>query len=890
MFGVARKKSTKPTRTVRSSAASSSDDDEDDDGALHRVQQHSRKKKNKASKKNKKAMKSTMLSFDPEEGGDDDDDDNDIIIPSQKKSKKRKKKHHKKNNNSSGLGYGGVMMSMNASDDESSSDRESKMDVDDRDTTGGGYDIAALAKLKSEQKRSTFAKDEKSNVHQSKSGVVEGASSSDKDINMMGENDNDKKESIEEEEFIPLSGDKSTGHRNKNNIDPVVLTGDEALAFAQEDENDNNIEFDHGLQSPPSPPTLDGGVTNNDKSMKKMKKGDINADIMMDVDEPSSNEVDEGNRQWEDITARRAGVLPPKSGVSSNRPTRQQDQINNSSSLGEIRTSLQPTITNLENVYSDLESSISRHESTLSSTRDELSNKERTLEKHGKALEYYQGLREDLATWMGALRELNDMVTKVEDAQRKLEAEMTWIRLERFVEWGNDCTEVLESNSLLKNKIMGKDSSLDSSGSILKAVRQVDEFGRDMSSMASMSRVKRWNQRRKRCINRLHGDDESAIEQSTACSTNEDNIDTSEIDEWKRRREALVQAMAIIPNLMKDEYLSISNLCTLFLEWERTYPEDYVSCYADMSLVQMTSVLVRLDLCGQWDVLGLYAQSTAAHYEVTESKWFRDLKKIDSQRMHGVDPKMEKEGKTNPRKDVLIEVVQKQIVSRILDLFSFENEGNETTCLYDPFSVDQTKCLCSMMGSLLEYFSSSYAENSREICKKTVQKVLNALLSLVKYHIERVVVPIADESKIMMTRNEFVARDRSNEIDSEASDSIVYATTIQARALCQLVKNILGHWYPILNKELDNQNENLVSLVQCVFMDIISLRILPVLHSLHDITSSGNDNNKKYIGLPKTLITEILDVAQMAESGKEDASWVMMTAPLRVAVNQWDSR
>ena len=285
------------------------------------------------------------------------------------------------------MGYGGVMMSMNASDDESSSDRESKMDVDDRDTTGGGYDIAALAKLKSEQKRSTFAKDEKSRVHQSKSGVVEGASSSDKDINMMGENDNDKKESIEEEEFIPLSGDKSTRHRNKNNIDPVVLTGDEALAFAQEDENDNNIEFDHGLQSPPSPPTLDGGVTNNDKSMKKMKKGDINADIMMDVDEPSSNEVDEGNRQWEDITARRAGVLPPKSGVSSNRPTRQQDQINNSSSLGEIRTSLQPTITNLENVYSDLESSISRHESTLSSTRDELSNKERTLEKHGKALE-----------------------------------------------------------------------------------------------------------------------------------------------------------------------------------------------------------------------------------------------------------------------------------------------------------------------------------------------------------------------------------------------------------------------------------------------------------------------------------------------------------------------
>jgi len=633
------------------------------------------------------------------------------------------------------------------------------------------------------------------------------------------------------------------------------------------------MEFDHGLQSPPSPP-LESST--NDKSVEKKVAGiDINADMMMDVDEPS--EVDEGNRQWEDITARRAGVLPPKS-ATSGRESRQQ-QANNTSSIGQIRSSLQPTISNLDNVYSDLETSISRHESTLSATQDEVSTKETTLQKHGKALEYYQVLREDLATWMGALRELNGMVKKAEDAKCRLEAEMSVRRMDRLVEWGEDCTEVLESSGLLKNKVLGKDGLDTAVPSTRPNTVQVDEFGRDLSSMASISRVKRCNQRRKRYLNRLqqessNSSNNSTSDQSAECS-NDDNFDTAEIDEWKQRQKALMQAIDIIPTLVKDDYLSISNLCTLFYDWERSYPDDYKNCYADMSLVQMVSVLVRLELCS---VNVLDTNHPQDVIDVSEFKWFRDLKKT----IRVANSAVEKE--TRPR-NILLEVVQKQIVDRLLDSFSFEvdKDGIEQHGIYDPFSVVQTKRMCSVLSSLLKYFTSSSGNDGKIICKEIIDKILNKLISFLKHTLSRMTVPIADASKITMRGNEFVMKEGDNGFDNETTDAISYSTIVQAKDFCTLVNNILGHWYPVLNEICES--DNLSSLVQFVFADIISLRLLPILTSLHDISSSGNDKNEQpYTNLAKTMINGILDTVKTAENGDD---WMLMTAPLRVLSEQW---
>ena len=876
MFGVARKKS-KATIRRSADAESSSDEDNNIDGAqqqhLLRAAQKQQQQQQRRKKKDKKKKKTTkkLLSFDP----DDEAVNNDNDDTEQKKSKKRKKhstsstkKHKKRSGNGAGggLGYGGVGI-MNTSDGSSSSE-------------GGGdcqyYDESALDKLRREQKRSMFVKDNDDNDKK----LEQSMDNTDKDINMVMApeytKDDAKEEESKEEEFISLS-DK-------------VLTGDEAMAFAQreEDGNDNNLEFDHGLQSPPTPPptaTLD----NDDKLVGKKVAGiDIN-EVMMDIENEPTNEVDEGNQKWEDITARRAGVLPPKAAKSNNSggnlSRRQQGghSSSNSSSLGQIRASLQPTISNLDNIYSDLESSITRHESAISSTRDELSTKESTLVKHGKALEYYQGLREDLATWMGALRELNSMVTRVEKAKCKLEAEMTWRRIERFVEWGKDCTEVLQNKGLLKIVLTGENSAVvgtsNDGGIQATTPAQVDEFGRDLSMVASLSRVKRWNQRRKRSINRLQDTDESALDLSIGCYTNEDNIDAADIDEWKRRHDALVQAIDIIPNLVKDDYLSISNLCKLFHHWESTYPEDYANCYADYSLIQMISVLVRLELCSRLDVLELYSeppqQSTNTQcLDVSEFKWFQDLKKSY----------LQPTDETMPPKSILLEIVQKQIVRRLLDAFSFEDgrarKAKQKCGVYDPFSAAQTKRMCTMFKSVIECSSGSSTKNGKAICEETAEKVLNALLSLVKNSLKTMAVPIVDSTKVTMVGNQCVARDGPEErVDRETVDAITYANIIQANAMCALVNNVLEHWYPILTKQL--VSHQVAALVQYTFADIISLRILPILHLLHDV-----GNNETCIVLAKTSIKEILETLRVAGLYDKD-EWMLFAAPLRAAAEQW---
>ena len=363
---------------------------------------------------------------------------------------------------------------------------------------------------------------------------------------------------------------------------------------------------------------------------------------------------------------------------------------------------------------------------------------------------------------------------------------------------------------------------------------------------------------------------DNTLDQSAECS-NDDNFDTAEIAEWEQRHAALMQAIDIIPTLVKDDYLSISNLCTLFYDWERTYPDDYKNCYADMSLVQMTSVLVRLELCSL-NVLDT-TNTQDLIIDVSEFKWFQDLKKT----IRVAGSTAEKE--TRPRK-ILLEVVQKQIVDRLLESFSFEvdKDGIEQHGIYDPFSVVQTKRMCSVLSSLLKYFTSSSVNDGKMICKETVEQILNKLISFLKHTLSRTAVPIADASKITMRGNEFVMKEGNNGFDNETTDAISYSTIVQAKDFCTLVNNILGHWYPVLNETC--KSDNVSSLVQFVFADIISLRLLPILTSLHDISSSGNDKNEP--NLAKTMINGILDTVT---AGNDD--WMLMTAPLRVLAEQW---
>lgn len=832
MFGVSRNKK-KQLATIRT-AASSSDDDYDEEHRRRNLGQK-RDKKSKKKKIKTSATSSAGLSFDPQE---EEHDANGAGLLDVSSSSKKRKKHARQHDgseksspkksskrNRGGFGYGGGNI---IPSDESASDAEQNQDQNT--TTSSQYDVAALQRLKMEQKH--------------------GSSSSSKVFGVDSNHDDNKQQSVEqqeevnmehtahvetEEEFIPLADTKPKHNRR----DPIVLTGDEALAFAEkeeEEEEEDPSEFDHGLQSQP-------------KQMKPETTKDH---------EQIEEEVEEGNRQWEDTMARRAGILP-STGISQQSDARHSHHHyhrnkvkSNYSSLADIKGSLQSTVNNLENVSSDLATSIQRQQSAITSTKDELTKHQSTLENHGKALEYYQGLRVDLATWMGALRELDSMVSLAEKALHRWEVDVTWKKLERFFEWGKDCTSVLEKHGLLESKITCNDN-IDSD-----QAPEVDEFGRVVSSKATIERIKRLDRRQKMQSQRLEMHPNLDSDISSSSCINEDNFDVSEVDEWKQRHNALNDAVALIPNSVKDNYRSIGNLSALFDEWQRLHPEDYETSFAEMSFVKMASVLVRMELCQRWDLLGLSRSidgEAGQHvHQVSESGWFKCFKSGD---------------RTSFTQRVLLQIIEKEIVARFLRSLSFYDETNsgESTehlyGVYNPFSIDQTRHLCTFLKSLLGYLSTEETESSNR-CEKTIESVSCALLSLVKKCIGRMTIPVINPSNVKREKNRYVTKDGAIEFDNETNDAIAYASVVQAKELCTLVTNIFLFWYPQIGVKAGD-------LLKFVFSDIISQRIIPL------VQTTSNECN---CDLGKTIIGGVLDAASGLLDDKE---WMLQAAPLRVA-------
>lgn len=865
MFGVSRKKKPLSRKTIRT-VASSSDDDDNNDNNNGIDEEHRRRvlaKKRTKKKKIKVSSSSTGLSFDPNEEEEDGEDGHNSSSKLGKKrfkhssssSSSKKSSRKSKRSGGGGLGYGGGMMSMmmNASD-ESASDNDGEQNNLHQAATAATasssqYDVAALQKLKMEQKRDMKIAQEDSNYDDDKRSKTNSSEHENLDKGQAPQHHHDVVgDDHNEEEFIPLTDTSksrlkhSQSSSSSNRVD-IVLTGDEALAYAEKEEANDASEFDHGLHAPPQKQQKDETITENNEEM---------------IEE---EDMEEGNRQWEDTMARRAGVLPSSTSEKRGARTLRHQQHrgkSSASSIAEIKASLQPTISNLGDVSSDLASNIHRQQSTITSTKDELTTHQSTVQKHGKALEYYQGLRADLATWLGALRELDTMITLAEEALRRWEADMSWKRLHRLFEWGEDCTYVLEKKGLLESKFACNDDSE------ADQPPEVDEFGRSISSMAAMSRMKRFSRRQKMQSQRsagMHPSTDNDIVSSSCI--NEDNFDTSEIDEWRQRYRALHDAIALIPNSVKDDYRSISNLCSIFLEWQRLHPEDYNTSFAEMSLVNMTSVLVRLELCTRWDMLGLAngieeGESRQSVNLISDFRWLQSFQHDSS------EPSL--------TQDVLLQIIEKQIVARLLRTLTFLDEDidiqgtDKLYGVYSPFSTEQTKHLCNFVASLLELMSTMEENGTRNRCEKVIVSISDSLLSLMKRCVEKMTVPIMNPSNIRRGQNIFASKDGAIEFDGETNDAIIYASVVQAKELCTLVTNILQFWCPIIEDVASD-------LLRFVFTDIISLRIIPVVQTLQTIFSDDYDLGKTIIGDILSAVSRLLD--------KEE--WMLQAAPLRVA-------
>ena len=155
-----------------------------------------------------------------------------------------------------------------------------------------------------------------------------------------------------------------------------------------------------------------------------------------------------------------------------------------------------------------------------------------------------------------------------------------------------------------------------------------------------------------------------------------------------------------------------------------------------------------------------------------------------------------------------------------------------------------------------------------------MEQILEKLAAHVRSCLDKMVVPVVDWSRLTLSSGELTYIDDSQLVDDETRDAVVYASSIQVRDLCALATNLVG-WYRIANRAGDGTlDDSAASLLSCIFEDVISSRIIPILATC---------NFDKFQSYAKDHASELLETLQESDVRASDR-WMMLAAPLRAAV------
>jgi hypothetical protein len=244
--------------------------------------------------------------------------------------------------------------------------------------------------------------------------------------------------------------------------------------------------------------------------------------------------------------------------------------------------------------------------------RDEADRHEALVQRSGRALEYYQSLRQRIATWVGAMRELQGKIVPVQAGLHELLAEMNCHQRRR--DWQTDMVAVLFRHDRL-DRVLGRqiDDPQTMFDPLQTDIVTVDEFGRSVQSQTAIQREHRRRRRQKIREQRMLNDLPVRGDESDAYLTDEER------ESFRERHDALLRALDVVMQELDDEFTSLQNLVNLFAEWKEQYPEDYQQCYASLSLADLASVLILAELCAlndPWNESGGY----------NEGKWIAVIK------------------------------------------------------------------------------------------------------------------------------------------------------------------------------------------------------------------------------------------------------------------------
>ena len=437
-----------------------------------------------------------------------------------------KKKKRKKSKKGLGFGGGGGWK-----DADVDMDQQQQDDVEETETPS--YGMEALEKLRAEQKKKTPQQQTTVSDSEIKTLPTEAPA--------LTKAEADSADEI----YIPLDDNDDAMHDGQETLNPTDLHGE--------------LNGTTGFQQ----------------------------DVDMDDAEAAQN--------WEDQIASRAGVGPKNSkgpgsvGTNNNNNSTMPVAASNLPALETLCSQLQSTATHVRAQQSDMTNAIMRRRADLAQLESVFKRHKTAVEEVGLACDYYQQMRNTLALWVGALRDLQQKVDPIYDSVMELIIQQCQMNQKEWIDWQDDAASFLQEAKLLSS-IVGRQPKSFTDKDLPPAV---DEFGRDVQSQVSREREKRHRSRIAR----------HAFDDDTDNNSNGDDPDPFLWATWMEdgdlysRYKTLLEALRVALNDLDDSYTELPELVNVFADWKKEFPDDFIQCYAKLSLGDLSSILIKVDFC-----------------------------------------------------------------------------------------------------------------------------------------------------------------------------------------------------------------------------------------------------------------------------------------------------
>lgn len=885
------------------------DDDDNVEGNdntnIGKTKKSSTMKDKKKRRKKKREMNSygavSFTNHDDEEEEENENDDLEVTYgkdskrsmkkdKKDKKDKKKKKKIKLSHSTKGGLGFGGANMlsHLNDGDDhDEEGDKGTKRfnrfgmgklgtsiihDDDDDYQNGQNFDNTqddaennsitnnssslygkeALAKLKASQRKMKQPPTEKNDEESKKNSSLDDNIPPLPPKPSSAQKPKPPTDNQDSEDFIPLDSSCKVNQDSSANLN--IVTGDEALMYTGELDDDDDGD---GINKA----NLGTETLSNvqDETKSKSTTQDVLAGVGSGGDnttdrESQDVEMDEGGRKWEEEIARRAGVSTNdrQGNVRSSSENRSQPISTESGSavIKEVKSTIRSTLKNLTQMDLDLESNIGRRGHDEQMSNEDATKKEKELDDVGKKFEYYQNLRVKLADWIGALRYVSERVTMVENAVSNLNHEFSAKDERVWREWEDDVISTLKERDLL-DYVVGRQPEVEAEND----ENNVDEFGRDKSSLKSLARTKREMQRRR--IRRESKDRRQARLESVPNEQNtmkkgiefdDSDLDLSdnELMDREDRRSAVSDAVGVVMEEMDDDYSSPSKLISAFYNWHSQYLDDFDQCYAKIAFVELMNVFIRSESCQKIDLLCFTKKEDCIYSNFDSFSWFKALREThqlgqDDKGANAEDNNEKGKGNTSFAK-------ANEVIIKVSDPLLSILKGNEKGFgSFNPYSAKQTKTQVTFLGTIKAHLTN---EDSTQL-----EKISESIFQHINNFVQNQAFPVIKQTQVV----------------SELDDILTFAAIGQLYRLKKLLCNLL-QWYDVLEGGKTKTN-----LAKFCLMDLVAYRLLPILNSIE-----GNFENQFD---SKCFLKEVGDLMQV-KGFLQNKDLTLSSAPFRVAMSK----